>query len=319
MAKVNTVLGSIDVGDTGITMMHEHVLVIDSIMTDLFPRWFDRQKFVDHACKIIAKAKSFGIKTFVDQSTIDMGRQIDIIKEISEKAEINIIVSTGIYNNHLNFLYDKDASFLAELLAEEFEKGIGRTGVKPALIKCASYASGVDGQNEKILRAVAMAHRATGAPIGTHSEKETGLVQQDIFESEGVPLNRVIIGHLGDLYDMDYIEKVGKRGSYLGMDRFGIDPIVPLNNRVEHVAELCRRGFTDRLVLGHDYLFWADFKDSIPMHGAAFQDVDWDFLLNHDVQLSYILEKAAPLLKNRGLSDEDIHAMVVDTPRNFFS
>lgn len=322
MAKVNTILGPVDVNDLGITLMHEHILAVDPIMAWHFDDWFNREIYVKHACRIIEDAKRLGVKTIVDQSTIDIFRWVDIMKEVAEKAEINLIMSTGFYYNDRPVLFDKDVSYIAELMIRELEHGIGKTGVKPAMIKCASYASGVNKNNEKILRATAMAHKATGAPIGTHSELETGYIQQDIFESEGVALDRVIIGHLGDLDNaeyIDYMEKVGKRGSYLGMDRFGIDPIMPLDKRVETVAELCRRGFTEKVVLGHDYIVWADFKDSIPVHGCAFGDVDWNFLLNHDVQFSYISKIVVPLLRKNGLSEEAIHTMLVDVPRRFFT
>lgn len=52
-----------------------------------------------------------------------------------------------------------------------------------------------------------------------------GLVQQDVFEEAGVDLGCVVIGHCGDNTDVDYLERIDERGSFLGLDRFGMSEI----------------------------------------------------------------------------------------------
>ncbi len=95
-----------------------------------------------------------------------------------------------------------------------------------------------------MLRAVAQAHRQTGVPISTHTHARSrrGLEQQRIFREEGVDLSRVVIGHSGDTTEIDYLEELIANGSYLGMDRFGIDTILSFEDRVDTVARLCERG-----------------------------------------------------------------------------
>ena len=67
-------------------------------------------------------------------------------------------------------------------------------------------------------------------------------MQQRIF-AEGVDLGRVIIGHSGDTTDLDYLEELIAAGSYLGMDRFGLDNLLRLlEDRVDTVARMCERG-----------------------------------------------------------------------------
>ena len=70
----------------------------------------------------------------------------------------------------------------------------------------------------------------TGVPISTHTHAATrrGLEQQRIFTEEGVDLSRVVIGHCGDTTDIGYLEELIGNGSYIGMDRFGLD-IVPVD------------------------------------------------------------------------------------------
>ena len=103
---------------------------------------------------------------------------------------------------------------------------------------------------ERVLRAVAQAHRATGVPITTHTHAHTrrGLEQQRVFAEEGVDLSWVVIGHSGDTTDLDYLEELIAAGSYLGMDRFGLDNILPFEDRVDTVARMCERGHAGKII-----------------------------------------------------------------------
>ena len=122
------------------------------------------------------------------------------------------------------------------------------------MIKCATDEPGITPGVEQVLRCCARAHRQTGIPITTHTHAATrrGLEQQHIFKEEGVDLSRVVIGHCGDTEDIDYLEEIMAAGSFIGMDRFGIDVMLPTENRVNTVAELCKRGHADQMVLSHD-------------------------------------------------------------------
>jgi phosphotriesterase-related protein len=86
-------------------------------------------------------------------------------------------------------------------------------------------------------------------------------LQQDVFEEEGVDLSRVVIGHSGDSDDIEYLTSIIKRGSYIGMDRFGLDVFLPTEKRVETVVKLCELGHADRMVASHDTNC---FMDTIP-------------------------------------------------------
>ena len=187
--------------------------------------------------------------------------------------------------------------------------GIQGTEGKAAILKCATDEPGVTPGVEKVLRAVARAHRRTGAPISTHTHPATrrGLEQQTIFEEEGVDLSRVVIGHSDDTEDIEYLQELMKRGSYLGMDRFGIDPILPTEKRVATVARLCELGFAGQMVLSHDASCYLDWYPPELMKTAA---PNWQFRL--------ISEDVLPALRAAGVSDEQIKQMTVDNPRRIF-
>ena len=89
---------------------------------------------------------------------------------------------------------------MVDLFVREIREGIGETGVRAGILKCASDRPGITPGVERVLRAVAQAHRATGVPITTHTPtppEPWGLEQQRIFAEEGVDLTRVVIGHAG--------------------------------------------------------------------------------------------------------------------------
>jgi hypothetical protein len=101
---------------------------------------------------------------------------------------------------------------------------------------------------------VAQAHLWTGAPIPVHTnaQAQTGLTGQEILRSEGADLGAVVIGLSGDTSEPDYLHRLIDNGSYLDMDRFGLDVLLPTDQRVATVVTLIRQGAADRMVLSHD-------------------------------------------------------------------
>jgi phosphotriesterase-related protein len=316
MASINTVRGPVDTSGLGCVLMHEHVFVITPEIEDNYLDW-DEDGQVDEAVKRLNELKAAGISTIVDLTVIGLGRYIPRIQKINEQADINIVAATGLYtyNDVPHYFHFRGPGTLldgpevmADMFVRDIEQGIADTGVKAGIFKCATDEPGVTPGVERVLRAVAMAHRNTGLPISTHTHAETkrGLEQQNIFESEGVDLTRVVIGHSGDTTNVAYLEEVMARGSYIGMDRFGIDVILPFEDRVQIVATLCERGHADQMVLSHDASCYIDWLPE-----EAFQMMPrWHYL--------HITNDVIPALKERGVTDEQIDQMLVENPRKIF-
>jgi phosphotriesterase-related protein len=162
-------------------------------------------------------------------------------------------------------------------------------------------------------RAAAGAHRAPATPITTHTHAGTqrGLDQQRIFVEEGVDLRHVVIGHSGDTTDLDYLKQLMDAGSTIGMDRFGVDVVLPFTDRVDTVVRLCEQGYADRMVLAHDascFIDWFD-PDLTPAREAFAPQ--WHFRHIHDDVL--------PALRERGVTDGQIDQMLVDNPRRMLT
>jgi phosphotriesterase-related protein len=319
MPQINTAGGPIDSAQLGATLMHEHVFILTPEVTQNYPEhWGDEEKRIADAVDRMNELKSRGVDSIVDLTVMGLGRYIPRIKRVAQQTGINIVVATGVYTYNdvpMCFYFRGPGTVLGgpeimtELFVKDIEEGIADTGVKAAILKCATDHQGLTPGVERVLRAVAQAHRQTGVPISTHTHARTkrGLEQQRIFEEEGVDLSRVIIGHSGDTTDLDYLEELASRGSYLGMDRFGIDTLLPFEDRVNTVAGMCERGHADKMVLSQDA---ACFSDWFPEAAVGALMPNWHYLHIHN--------DVIPALKERGVTDDQIAEMLVDNPRRIF-
>jgi phosphotriesterase-related protein len=314
MPSVNGVLGPIDTSDLGFTLMHEHVLVANSAMRQAFKGWVDVDEVVRFATDEARAAAESGVRTIVDLTPINLGRDIHVIRKVAERAGVQMIAATGLYYHEEPWMVGWPADRMVEFLIQDIEKGIQGTDIKAGIIKCATDHDGVTPNNDKLLRVAARLHRATGVPISTHTDVAVGagLAQQDVFEDEGVDLSRVVIGHCGDSEDLDYLEKILKRGSFIGMDRFGIDTVLAPDKRIATVATLCERGWADRMVLSHDACCHLDFfpKDLFDS-GMRAQLPNWNF--------RHIPDDVVPALRKAGVTEAALRQLTVDNPRRVFN
>ena len=121
MATINGVLGPIETDSLGFTLMHEHILVINWSMRQAFASWYDRDTNVEHAVNEVLAAKERGIGTIVDLTPINLGRDIHVIREVAEKAQMQVIAATGFYWNEEPWMEGWEVDRLVELLVGDIE------------------------------------------------------------------------------------------------------------------------------------------------------------------------------------------------------
>jgi phosphotriesterase-related protein len=302
--------------------MHEHVFGLSPEILwnwpDIPEGWDEEARAREAAAKLEA-LKAEGVDTIVDLTVVGLGRYVPAVQRVAELTSVNIVAATGLYtydalppyfaNRGPGSLFG-GPDRLAEFFVRDLTQGIGRTGVKAAMLKCATDRAGMTPGCERVFRAVAEAHLETGAPITTHSHSGTrgGLEQQRLLASLGVDLTRVVIGHAGDSTDVAYLEELVAGGSYLGKDRFGIDTISPFEDRVAIVAEMCARGHADRMVLGHDSYCFNDRFDAEVVRRR-----------HPGYHLLHVSRDVLPELRRRGVTEEQVHQMLVANPRRVLS
>lgn len=326
MPTVATVRGEVDTASLGQVLMHEHIVNITADVEKEYPdlSWKGgKDHVVESVAETLREVKAAGIDTVLDCTAFGHGRDIGAVQRINELVDINIIVATGIYTyDYLSFFFKyghparevdgKVTDILTDMFVRDITEGIAGSGVKAAVIKSATDREGVTPNIERILRAVARAHRETGVPITTHTvvEVRNGLDQQRIFAEEGVDLSRVIIGHSGDSTDLDYLRALMDAGSTIGADRFGLylpDMGLPeLNVRVATLAALCAQGYSDRIVLSHDVTCYGDWIDKSLEAGLT----DW--------HQTHVTGKVVPALLEAGVTEAQVNQMLVGNPRRIF-
>lgn len=314
MAQIQTVNGPIDPDALGQTMIHEHIAVRTPSIAENWPDRWDRAATVERAGRLLSDAKNAGIGTIVDLTTADMARDVPLIKEVADQGGVNVVVATGVYQPVPRYWHSRDEDDMASAFISEITNGIADTGVRAGAIKMATDTGGEPDTGElietqeKALRAGARAHRATGIPILTHNgPPTTGLLQQRVFKEEGVELDgNVLIGHVGDTDDLDFLKKLADGGGFLGMDRFGLYMGLDQAAKVNTVVQLCKDGYAGSLALGHD----------------ACGQLDWvaDINLMPDTWVyAHIAEVILPALREGGVSDADLNTMLVENPKRLLT
>ncbi len=308
---VETMTGLLNTADLGFTLMHEHIVVRSEGMVQNFPGIWNQKAVLDKTLETLKALKGKGVDTLVDLTVLGLGRDIPLLLPVVQQAGIQVVAATGLYtfNDLPTYFRNREADEMADLFVGDILEGIQGTKVKAAILKCATDAPGVTPGVEKVLRAVARAHLQTGVPISTHTHAATrrGLEQQDIFTSEGVDLGRVIIGHSGDSDDLDYLTKLLKRGSYIGMDRFGLDFFLPEEKRIATITKLCQMGWAERMVLSHDAMVYFDVYE---LGTIEFFRPNWNYFS--------LVDNIIPKLVAAGVSPKEIAIMTRDNPRRIF-
>jgi phosphotriesterase-related protein len=318
MSQVNTVRGAVPAETLGRTLMHEHIFVLSPEIEKTVEEW-DEASEQARAVTKLRELKQHGIDTLVDLTVVGLGRSISRIATIAEQVpEINVVVATGVYTYNevpMYFHFRGPGTILGgpepmiDLFVREIRDGIGDTGVRAGILKCATDRPGITPGVERVLRAIAHAHRITGVPITTHTPtppQPLGLEQQRIFKEEGVDLTRVVIGHSGGTVDTDYHLELIANGSYLGFDHFGL-PGITLEQRVDAVARLCAQGHANRIVLSHDAMCSVDWFPRSVMDASE----TWRW--------TYISDEVLPAMRARGITEADITTMLVDNPRTILA
>lgn len=314
MAIISSVVGPIDTADLGFTLCHEHVLVTSAGVQQVYPEWIDRAGTKARAIDALRQACREGLRSMVDLTTIDLGRDVRLLEEVSRESGVNIICATGTWRDIPRVFWDASPDMIAALFVREIEEGIEGTGTRAGVIKVANDVGGVSPEGEIVLRAAARAQKATGVPISTHAwaPERVGEQQVRIFEEEGVDLDRVCVGHSNDTTDTDYLVGLLKKGVWLGMDRYpgGRMPGTPgWAGRTETVKRLLDAGYAHRVMLGHDW--------STTLRADNGTRLEEQERYNPDAYL-FITRRVLPRLRDMGAGDDAIDQMMVRNPRRFF-
>lgn len=320
MAKINTVLGTITADQLGPTLMHEHmVLAYPGWDMDALCQQIEFSQLAKTCADALGEVKKYGIKTVVDATPSDLWRNVELSRVVAEKTGLNIICATGMYYEGEGMpAYLKFRSQLMDIQNELYESfmheltvGIARTGIKAGVIKVATSQGCITPYEEKVLKAAARAHKETGVPVITHTQQGTmGPEQAALLVAEGVNPKKIVIGHMCGNANLEYQMAVLDKGVNVGFDRWGIDFLFPDNLRRATLLGLLGLGFADRIVLSQDC--------NAQIMGRPMVMPDFVQALIANWTYTHIFKDIIPLLKQAGITDEQINKMIVENPKRIF-
>lgn len=306
---MNTVLGPQDSSELGFTLSHEHILLSSAGIEDTFPEFIDKEFAIAEGIRQLSEAKSEGVDTIIDLSTMDLGRNVRVIEKVAKESGVNVVVATGTWLDIPRSFAASTPDEIAPLYIRELTEGIQGTGIKAGVIKVANEPE-VSDTGEIILRAAARAHHATGAPIYTHTmaKNRVGNRQVEIFVDGGVDLNRVCVGHSNDSTDIGYLTGLMDQGVWLRLDRYPGQGVT-WEERTKVLYELIEGGYGTRLMLSHD---WSVAATMMTKERLAERP-----LLNPDNYL-FITRNVLPMLLDLGVNQDQIDDLMINNPRHFW-
>ena len=256
---IKTVLGNISESELGITLVHEHICCCSDYLYQMVRNdYLDKEQLLKVAADYLKSLKEkYGLNTFIDCTPVNIGRDIALLKEVSQKSGVNIICSTGFYYTEEPVLYNSSAELIAEYIIKDAEN------INAGIIKCAVENEILSEFNKELLIASALAQKMLSLPIVLHTNanNKNGLKALEILLSEGVKPQAITVGHLSDTEDLEYIKQIAEIGCFIGFDRlYDNSSEEYISKKIEAIAELCNAGYEDKILLSHDALFFNGFE-----------------------------------------------------------
>ncbi|HUY49424.1 MAG TPA: hypothetical protein VMV92_27485 [Streptosporangiaceae bacterium] len=306
--EINTVTGPVPASQLGIVLPHEHVRATlwdrPAVAAVAYGGLFGEVLVTDEQRSAeVAAYRAAGGGTIVDVTPPGIGRSPELLRAISVGTGVTIVMGCGWYREPYyppeDLIDRRSVGALTDLLVAEIEDGVDGTGVRPGIIgEIGVNNSWISAQEERVHRAAARAARQTGLALTTHSSwSQVALAQLDIFDSEGLAADRVIIGHACSYPDLRYYLAVLERGAYLEFDNIGQWDIPGYQDRVtDLIVELLHRGHANRILLSHDVWNSRHFRFA---GGTGF---------------THLLEAYLPELASRGVSQAEIDQILIANP-----
>lgn len=338
--KIQTVLGAVDGECLGITSTHEHIIWDMSTYFEEPERASDRglarqpvsmenlhlirprphinidnmiQTDEQMAVSELMHFKLAGGGTMVELSQNGMARDPLALARVSRATGVNIVMGSGYYVaiSHPDDMNDKTEEDIADEIVRDITVGVGDTGIKSGIIGEIGCSLPLTDNERKVLRACAIAQRRTGAPINIHPSIGDKAMQENIaiLKEAGADLKRVAISHTdGFGFSLETRLKVLEEGCYVEYDGFGqalfhffymgrIANAMSDIDKITDIMELIEKGYLGQILMAQDFCFKCDL--------AAYGGYGY----------AHIIKNLLPFMRAKGMTEEQIHALLVDNPR----
>jgi phosphotriesterase-related protein len=332
--NVITVCGPVKPENLGSVLMHEHlhVTAYDWKHTRIPEKEVQltqeqHNHFMNEMLPYLKQLKNHGCRSLVDATFAPSRTWPSFYAEVSQRAELNVILCTGFYREVEEGTYwvkqKEDAIWpfvrqasieeLADFCIRDIEQGINGTEIHAGAIKLATSQPQMTDAEKKAFRAGARAQKATGVHITTHCTQlgaETS--QLKLLDKEGVDLSRVVIGHTAKhLMDPECrntcIEWMKKGAAFLPTN-LGIQENDPEGKKwqllVDAIHEIFDIGLDDKILFGLDGSFSATHGPG-PLKYRNTPPPPYLHMFTHTL----------PAFRKMGLTEDEEEAIMVKNPQ----
>jgi len=299
--SISTVTGQIERADLGVTLMHEHVLV-DFIGADkVSASRYDADAVFAKVLPYLKQVKALGAASLVECTPAYLGRDPKLLARLAKASGLHILSNTGYYGARKHIFlpahaFTETADQVAARWIREHEQGIDGTGIRPAFMKIGVDAGPLSEVNAKMVRAAAIAHRATSLPIAAHTGDGVAAFEElDLIEQTGAPLSAFIWVHAQSEKDEARHAKAAARGAWVEFDGISEKSV---DRHVELVMRMKAAGHLNRVLVSHD----AGWYHVGEPGGGEFRPFD------------ALFTKFLPAFKAAGGTDADVRQLLVENP-----
>jgi phosphotriesterase-related protein len=303
---VITLNGKLPASKMGKTLIHEHFLV-DFIGADKisYDRW-SRGEVVQKILPLMLNAKAAGVETIFDCTPNFLGRDIQLLKMLQEQNGINILTNTGLYGavdyKYLpQWAFTETAEQLAARWTDEAQNGIEGTGVKPGFMKIGVNGASLTELEQKLIKAAALTHLATGLTICTHTGPAVSAFEQiELLKKMGVAPEAFVWVHAQSELKKHTYAQAAKMGAWVSLDGMGWGD---WDNYAQWIDTLKANDCLHRVLISHD----AGWFDPEKPNGGDPKGY------------TAIFEKLLPALSKKGFKKRDFEQLLVKNPQKAFA
>jgi phosphotriesterase-related protein len=293
-AMIRTVTGDIATPG-GAVLVHEHLQIdLTSRLPQIVIGPAEEADVIDDLRRAAAE---HGLRMVADLSVPGSGRDAIALRRISDAAGVSVVCATGFYWDPLPAaVHAASVDELRERMIAEIESGIDGSNIRAGVIKIGTDANAPTEAFERVFRAAALAARATGTAVITHTTTpDQAEWQMDVLERCGLDPGRALISHFNSV-DAARLEQVARRKVFMGIDQIGFAKGPGYAALADLVAAACARGLAGQLILSSDMAR----KARLHRHGGT--------------SYSTVFTQFLPLLRERGVSAADVDKMLKHNP-----
>lgn len=314
-AFIMTVNGKISPLQAGIFLPHEHVVTDFTGAEKVVQPQYNRQEAFDQLLPYLKALKQSGVSVMVECTPAYIGRDVRLLKQLSEESGLHILTNTGYYAAaDLKFLpahaYTESSLQLSARWLKEWKEGIEGTGIRPGFIKLGVGNGPLKPVEQKLVEAAAYTHLKSGLKIAIHTGNAAAVYEElEILNRQGVDAEALIWVHAQSDAEGEAHVEMAKKGCWISLD--GINQTAEaIKHYAAQISRLKQEKLLHKVLISHDDGFMVNKKAD---------RVTLDTYQNGNVEpYQSIFKILKPQLLKTGFSEEDFRQMMVINPAEAF-